>query len=96
MCCGSPAVSIRLHLTFPDPVMPIALLILFALQFCVFSIGVVKSFLLFVMHADAPESQITLHAWVDLQDVDHMLADVEGSPLSNLLAWWSWQKDMLV
>ena len=65
MCHGSPAVSIRLHLTFPDPVMPIALLIPFALPFCVFLIGTVKSFLSFVTHTEVPESQIALHA-VDL------------------------------
>ena len=61
MCCSSPAVSIRLHLTLPDPVMPIALLIPFALPFCIFLIGLMKSFLSLVMHAEAPESQIALH-----------------------------------
>ena len=49
------------HLTFPDPVIPIALLILFALPFCIFLIGPVKLFLSLVMHAEAPESQIALH-----------------------------------
>ena len=58
MCRNCPAVSIGLHLSLPDPVMPIAPLIPFTLQFWIFLIGVVKSFLSLVMHADAPESQI--------------------------------------
>ena len=58
MCCSSPAVLIGPHLTFPNPVMPIAPLTPFALQFCIFLIGVMKSFLLLLMHTDAPESQI--------------------------------------
>ena len=60
MCCASLAVSTRLHLAFPDLVMPIALLILFTSLFCVFSIGPLKSFLSLVTHAEAPESQIAL------------------------------------
>ena len=64
MCRMSPAVLIGLHLTFPNPVMLIALLIPFTLQICMFLIGVMKSFLSLVMHADAPESQIVLHASV--------------------------------
>ena len=61
MCCMSPAVSVRLHLTFPNLAMPIALLIPFALQFCIFVIGVMRSFLSLVMHTDAQESQIASH-----------------------------------
>ena len=58
MCCSSPAVSTRLHLTFPDPVMSIVPLIPFALLFWIFLIGPVKSFLSLVTHAEAPESHI--------------------------------------
>ena len=60
MCCSSPAVSMRLHLAFSNPVMPIAPLIAFTLPFWIFLISPMKSSL--VIHTEAPESQIALCA----------------------------------
>ena len=47
-------------MTFLHLVTPIALLVQFALPFCVFLIGPMKSFLLLVTHTEASESQIAL------------------------------------